>query len=269
MRGLGGTMSRTVGALALLLLLPSGAASQPKAPPPPKRFFTDSTGVVPQAVAAQIEQRLQTFQKTSSSQVLVVVADRVPAGYTSMEEYTNRTAQAWRVGVKGRDNGVVLFAFLSDRRVRLEVGYGLEGALPDALASRIINDDIIPRFKERNYGAGLLAGVDGIIRATRGEYRPIVAGRIQAQATAVEPSPLWIRAVRYVSLNPLVLFLGFVPFALIMIWYIFKDGKGSESASEWSSETSWSSSGSSSSGSSSDFSGGGGSFGGGGASGSW
>jgi uncharacterized protein len=255
-------------ALPFLLLFPTGAASQPKAPPPPKRFFTDSTGVVPLAVAAKIEQRLQTFQKTSSSQVLVVVADRVPAGYTSMEEYTNRTAQAWRVGVKGRDNGAVLFVFVSDRKARIEVGYGLEGALPDGLAFRIINNEITPRFRERNYGAGLLAGVEAIIRATRGEYQPVVAvaprNRVPTEKPAEDP------------FTPRLLFLYALSAAfLVYLGYgVYKDvasggSGGSGGSSDWSpSETSWSSSGSSSS-SSSDFSGGGGSFGGGGASGSW
>jgi uncharacterized protein len=154
-------------------LQPLGALAQPPAPKPPTNFFTDEAGVVSAEVAARIEQRLRDLQKTSSNQVLVVVADRVPDGYASLEEYTNRTAQAWRVGDKSRDNGAILFVFVADRRIRIEVGYGLEGALPDALASRIINDEITPRFRAGRYGEGLLSGVDAIIRATRGEYQPI------------------------------------------------------------------------------------------------
>jgi uncharacterized protein len=264
-------------AMAMLLLVwPVAALAQPKPPPPPKHYFTDATGVIPAAVGAQIEQRLQTFQKISSNQVLVVVSDRVPAGYASMEEYTNRTAQAWRAGVKGRDNGAVLFVFVSDRKLRIEVGYGLEGALPDALASRIINDDITPRFKENNYGAGLLAGVDAILKATRGEYKPLAA---RAYVAPVQPNPAPASSGPSTGDDPFGFFLAFVAFIVVLYW-IFKlaakyggDGSGggswdSSSTTDWSSSGSYSSSDSSSS-SSSDYSGGGGSFGGGGASGSW
>jgi len=146
--------------MALCLVLWSlAAAAQPTAPPPPATFFTDTTGVVPADAAARIEQRLREFEKASSNQILVVVADRVPEGYGALEEYTNRTAEAWRVGDKGRDNGAVLFVFVGERKVRIEVGYGLEGALPDALASRIINDEITPSFRAGSYGDGLLKGV--------------------------------------------------------------------------------------------------------------
>ena len=78
---------------------------------------------------------------------------------------------------KSRDNGAVLFVFVGDRKIRIEVGYGLEGALPDALASRIINEEITPRFREGKYEEGVLAGVEAIILATRGEYQPAAEGR--------------------------------------------------------------------------------------------
>ncbi|MEO6402342.1 MAG: TPM domain-containing protein, partial [Vicinamibacteria bacterium] len=80
--------------------------------PPPTNFFTDSVGVVSTGASSQIEQKLRDFEKASSNQVLVVVADHVPEGYTSIEEYTNRTAEAWRVGDKARDNGAVMFVFV-------------------------------------------------------------------------------------------------------------------------------------------------------------
>jgi uncharacterized protein len=261
----------------LLLLLPLSALSQPKAPPAPKHYFTDTTGVVQAGVGAQIEQRLQTFQKISSNQILVVVADRLPAGYASMEEYTNRTAQAWRAGVKGRDNGAILFVFVSDRKLRIEVGYGLEGALPDALASRIISNEITPRFKEKNYGAGLLAGVDAIIKATKGEYRPI-AVPVRPVPVSAPAQPISSAASPGSSIldDPVFFFFGFVLFMFILYRLLNAAGRydsSTSSAGSWdgSSSTDWSSSGSStsSSDSSSDFSGGGGSFGGGGASGDW
>jgi uncharacterized protein len=251
----------------LLALFPLQVFAQPQAPPPPANFFTDTTGVVSGSVGAQIEQRLREFQRTSSNQVVVVVADRIPDGYASLEEYTNRTAEAWRVGDKARDNGAVLFVFISDRKVRIEVGYGLEGALPDALASRIINDEITPRFRAGQYAEGLIAGVDAIILATKGEYQPL------SQA----------RSSREKLLIVLAILLFFSLGILFPVWreimavreYRTYSGRGSSrgrSGRGWGGG--WSGGGGSSWGGgggrgAGGFSGGGGSFGGGGASGSW
>ena len=262
--------TRALVAIALALL-PQLARAQPPAPSPPANFFTDNAGVVSPEVASRIEQRLREFQKASSNQVLVVVADRVPEGYASLEEYTNRTAEAWRVGDKTRDNGAVLFVFVGDRKVRIEVGYGLEGALPDALASRIINDEITPRFREGKYGDGLLAGVDAIILATKGEYAPASRGRSSSDTLLI------------VAVVIFFLFVGVI-FPIIREvmgirrgWRTYS-GHGTSSGrrgSTWgsgggSSWGGWSSGGGSSwGGSGGGFSGGGGSFGGGGASGSW
>src|SRR5688500_3317279 len=90
---------------------------------------------------------------------------------SSIEDYTYRVAERWGAGKRGRNNGVVLFVFVNDRRLFMQVGYGLEGALPDALARRIIDREIKPRFRAGDYDGGLVAGVDAIIAATKGEYR--------------------------------------------------------------------------------------------------
>lgn len=255
---------------ALALALPAGALAQPQAPPPPVNFFTDTAGVVPREVAARLEARLREFQASSSNQILVVVADRIPDGYTSMEEYTNRTAEAWRVGDKARDNGAVLFVFVADRKIRIEVGYGLEGALPDALASRIINDDITPRFRSGNYGEGLSAGVEAIIAATKGEYQPV---RSSGRASS--------RTLLIIILVLFFLFFGVVLPFLQEIHAISNSrtysGRGrhrGRSTGGWGSSSGWGGGwsgggGSWSGGGGGGFSGGGGSFGGGGASGSW
>jgi uncharacterized protein len=90
---------------------------------------------------------------------------------SSIDDYTYRVAEKWGIGKKGRNNGVALFVFPRDRRMFIQVGYGLEGALPDALAKQIIEREITPRFRAGDYDAGLSAGVDAIIAATRGEYK--------------------------------------------------------------------------------------------------
>lgn len=224
--------------------------------------------MVPGDVAARLEQRLRDFEKTSSNQLLVVVADRIPEGYASLEEYTNRTAEAWRVGDKSRDNGAVLFVFVGDRKVRIEVGYGLEGALPDALAGRIINDEITPRFRAGQYGEGLSAGVEAIISATKGEYQP--RSRTSSRGRT--------------ALIIVVVILFFFVGVLLPVLNEIQDIRGSRtysgrgssrgrrgwgSSGGWSSGGGWSGGGGSSWGGGGGFSGGGGSFGGGGASGSW
>jgi uncharacterized protein len=253
-----------LGALVLLLAA-SVALAQPAPPPAPSTFFTDTTSQIPADVAARLEAQLRAFEKETSNQILVVVGDRVPEGYGDIAEYANRTAQAWRAGVKERDNGAILFVFLGDRKMRLEVGYGLEGALPDALASRIINDEIGPQFRAGRYGEGLVAGVDAILRATKGEYKPI------AKKRAVSSRRLILLVVLF------FLFVGVVLPALREIDAVqnsrtysgrgrhrggWGGGWGSGGGGGWSGGGgSWGGGGG--------FSGGGGSFGGGGASGSW
>jgi uncharacterized protein len=121
-------------------------------------------------VAARLEMKLRDFDRETSNQVVVAVFPDLPS--PSLEDFTVRTAQAWRAGRQKLDNGVVLFVFVAERKIRLEVGYGLEGALPDALAKRIIEDEMVPRFRAGDPAAGLTAGVDAILKATRGEYKP-------------------------------------------------------------------------------------------------
>jgi uncharacterized protein len=260
---------RAPAALALALL-PHLVGAQPKAPPPPANFLTDTTGVVPAEAAARIEQRLREFEKTSSNQVLVVIGDRVPEGYASLEEYTNRTAEAWRVGDKSRDNGAVLFVFVADRKVRIEVGYGLEGALPDALASRIINDEITPRFREGKYGDGVIAGVEAIIRATRGEYQPVARSGASFETLLIVAVILFFVFMGVVV--PILRIVGELRGSRTYSGHGTSRGRrGSTwgSGGGFSSGGGWSSGGGSSWGGGGGFSGGGGSFGGGGASGSW
>jgi uncharacterized protein len=246
------------------------AFAQPAPPPPPRDFFTDSTGRIPVEIGAQIEQKLRDLERASSNQVLVVVGDRVPESYAGIEEYANRTAQAWRVGDRARDNGAVLFVFLGDRRMRLEVGYGLEGALPDALASRIINDEIAPRFREGRFGEGLLQGVDAIVRATRGEYQPVASSRSKRDVVLIVVAVAFFLLIGVIlpMINEIRSIRDYRTYSGRGSWggHVGRWGGGG-----WSSGgRGWSSGGGSSwGGGGGGFSGGGGSFGGCGASGSW
>jgi uncharacterized protein len=97
------------------------------------------------------------------------VFPKVPDDYV-MEDFTQRVAEAWGAGRKDRENGMVLFVFPESRQLRVEVGYGLEGAVPDALANRIINEEIVPSFRAGDLGGGILKGADALMAAARGEY---------------------------------------------------------------------------------------------------
>lgn len=139
-------------------------------PPPPKQYFNDYAHAVSPATAGRLNQTLENFERQSSSQILVAIYPKMQSD-SSIEDYTVRVAQSWKVGQKGKDNGAVLFVFIQDRQMFLQVGYGLEGAIPDALAKRIIETEIKPRFRQGDYEGGLTAGVNAILAAARGEYK--------------------------------------------------------------------------------------------------
>lgn len=164
------TLSRALGVLAVFVLLLGVPASAPtqELPPPPTAYFNDYAGLVPAADAQRIEEKLRGLDQQSSTQVVVAVFPKLPSA--SLEDFTVRTAEAWRVGREELDNGAIFFVFLEDRKMRIEVGYGLEGALPDALARRIQDEQVVPRFRQQDWAGGLEAGVDGIIAAVQGEY---------------------------------------------------------------------------------------------------
>lgn len=244
-------------ALTALLLGYSPAAE--KLPAVPELYFNDYAGVVDAGTAQRLNTKLETFERESSCQVVVAIFPKMESA-SALEDYTHRVAEAWRVGQKKKDNGCVLFVFIQDRRMRIEVGYGLEGALPDALGKRIIEDEIKPHFRNSDYVGGLTAGVDAILKATRGEYKG--SGRTQRDQIV-------FYAVMAMSV---VLALGFI--VLIRVTSrrprgtIYHRGGGIYwGGSTWGGGGGWSSGGSGWSGGG--FSGGGGSFGGGGASGSW
>jgi uncharacterized protein len=139
-------------------------------PPKPDRYFNDYAGVVSRATVDELNTRLENFEKQTSSQVIVVIYPKMQSD-SSVQDYTVRVAQAWKVGQKDKRNGAVLFVFIQDRQMFLQVGYGLEGAIPDATAKQITEFEIKPRFRQGDYNGGMRAGVDAILKAAQGEYK--------------------------------------------------------------------------------------------------
>jgi uncharacterized protein len=148
----------------------SAQSALPSLPPVPGNYFNDYASLVDAATAQRLESKLREFDRATSTQVLVVIFPELP--WPSLEDFTIRAAEAWKVGRKGIDNGAILFVFVNDRRVRIEVGYGLEGALNDATVNRIIREAILPRFREGDFYGGINAGVDRMMRVIDGEPLP-------------------------------------------------------------------------------------------------
>jgi uncharacterized protein len=256
-----GIILSTVGLLTL-----SQCRAAEVLPPRPNQFFNDYAHVVFPSTAAELNQTLEKFERDTSSQVLVVVYPKM-ASDSSIEDYTVRVAQSWKVGQKEKGNGAVLFVFIADRKMFLQVGYGLEGALPDALAKRIIETEIKPRFRERDYDGGLRAGVAAKQAATRGEYKGTgrLAGESSGRGAAI---PLIMLVVLFVGVILLPVLIAAMRGGVTQRGY----GRRSGALGGWTmgsggfSSGGWGGGGGGGGGG---FSGGGGSFGGGGAGGSW
>jgi uncharacterized protein len=225
-------------------------------PPAPKQYFNDYARVVSAATVERLNRTLEEFERATSSQILVAIFPRMQSD-SSIEDYTFRVKEAWKVGQKGKDNGAVLFVFTQDHKMYLQVGYGLEATLPDALCKRIIDLEISPRFKAGDFDGGLSAGVAAILAATKGEYQ----GTGQTVATGRNKGSIPLGVLIMGGLI-LVIFLSrlFRP-RMGMIY----GGGGYSGYGGWSGGG-WRGGGGGGGGG---FSGGGGSGGGGGAGGSW
>jgi uncharacterized protein len=157
---------------SFLILLASALAARAAEviPPPPEKYFNDLAGAVRLETAAQLNEKLAAFDRETSSQIVVSIFPKMETD-SSLEDYTQRIFEAWKPGRAKLDNGALLLVFVQDRKLRIHTGYGLEGALPDAICKRIIEDEITPRFKARDFDGGMTAGVAAMIAAAKGEYR--------------------------------------------------------------------------------------------------
>jgi uncharacterized protein len=157
--------------LASLLCFVSFLASAQNIParPNPPRLVNDFAGVLNPGEAQQLEQQLVAYDDSTSNQVAVVLVktlDDYP-----IEEYALKLFRDWGIGNKKTNNGVLIIAAIEDRKIRIEVGYGLEGAIPDITANHIIENDIKPDFRSGDYYDGLSKAANDIIKAAAGEYK--------------------------------------------------------------------------------------------------
>src|SRR5436190_18815569 len=182
-------------AAALLLMLSPLTAAE-VIPPKPDRYFNDYAGVVPKAAADRFNEQLAQFERETSDQVVVAVFPKMQSD-SKVADYTQRVAQAWGVGQKERRNGVVLFVFTQDRKMFIQVGYGLEGALPDLTAFDVTEYRIKPHFRNNDYEGGLAEGIDSIFKAIRGEYKG--SGKTVAERHRNAPAPSFLFFIIFVA----------------------------------------------------------------------
>jgi uncharacterized protein len=224
-------------------------------PPKPALYFNDYAHVVSPATAEQLNAQLENFERTSGNQLVVAIYPKMQSD-SSIDDYTVRVARAWQVGQKGTNNGVVLFVFIQDHQMFIQVGYGLEGALPDALCKQITEYEIKPRFRAGDYTGGLIAGINAIIAATRHEYKGTGTTVYERNHTHQDLPSIFFIILVLIFLLPVFLGRG----ARRTGWIIGSGGWGG-----YSGGGGWGGGGGGGGG----FSGGGGSFGGGGAGSSW
>jgi uncharacterized protein len=159
---------------SLVLFLVAGSSARAYYNPgKPASFVADYAGVLEPAQISALENKLSRFQATSSNEIAVVTIKSLEGD--TIENFAEKLFADWGIGKEKEDNGVLLLVAISDRQMRIETGYGLEGALPDATAYRIINDILKPAFRNNDYYGGIDKATDKIIAATSGEYSPEAA----------------------------------------------------------------------------------------------
>jgi uncharacterized protein len=224
----------------------------------------DDAGILDAATRSALTQKLADLEAKTSDQLVVVTLKSLQG--TSVEDFGVELGRHWQIGQKGKNNGVLLIVAPNERKVRIEVGYGLEGALTDAVSRLIIENAITPRFRAGDFPGGITRGVDDIISVLTGD----AAEWQQRAAKRPEPTTRWD--------SILVMLLVFFVFGLVFLTLVVNiqrsRGRGRSRngwSSGWSSgsDSSWSSGSSGGFSDGGGFSGGGGSFGGGGSSGSW
>jgi uncharacterized protein len=156
-------------ALFVLLFFFGAADLTAQELPKPVGFVNDFAGIIDEASERKIQAIAGKLQEVSGAEIAVVSVENLQP-YGSIEEYSIELAEQWKVGQKGEDNGIIMLIAMEEREVRLEVGYGLEGAIPDSLAGNILENSIIPPLKRGNYGEGFLKGTEAVAGLIAEEY---------------------------------------------------------------------------------------------------
>src|SRR5690606_30123314 len=167
------------GVVLLALAALQSAWGQQVAVPAFERWVIDQTGTLDSNTHAHLESRLAALDAAKGAQLAVLIISTT--GDDTVESYSRRVFDTWKLGREGVDDGILLLVAKDDRRMRIEVGYGLEGAVPDLLAGRIIREQMAPRFQQGDYAGGVVAGVDSLVRLIEGEALPPPAAGVASE----------------------------------------------------------------------------------------
>ena len=157
-----------LGIIILSLLIPIIAYSQKL--PKPVGYVNDFASVMDESSKQKIERLAEIIKKTTGAEIAVVTVKSIEP-YADIEEFSINLATKWGIGEKGKDNGILIVLAMKERRVRIEVGYGLEGIIPDGLAGEIMDKSMLPYFRNGNYSIGLLKGVEAVAGIIAKEYK--------------------------------------------------------------------------------------------------
>lgn len=247
----------------LSLISLTSAQTFPEQPSPP-RLVNDFSGILDENSSNQLEQALAQFAQETSTQIAIVTLNDI-SGYDP-SDYAFRLAESWGIGQKGKSNGILILIKpkigTEKGEAFIAVGYGLEGVVPDAVARRIVQNEMIPRFRENNYAGGLMAGVTVLTEITRGEYTADAYVERSAGAGGAVVLLIVIFIVVFIAVKGQKTQSSSIGKELPFLVLLSMLGSGSRHSGSWGSFSSGSGGGG--------FGGfGGGSFGGGGAGGSW
>lgn len=241
-------------AVAVALCASIALAQAFRPPPAPTRWVTDNAGFLSASTRAQLDARLQKYQRDTGRQVVVWIG-RTLGDNTTVEEWAVRTFEAWGIGKQGKDDGVAVFIFAGDRKLRIEVGYGLEGDLPDVIANRIIQEAAVPRLRAGDPDGAVVATVDSLLRTLGGETSPPPAPAPVRRPSQPEVGIGQLVLYGIIGVVLLILFITNPRLAFFLLWSLMSSGGGHRGGGGF--------------GGGGGFRGGGGRSGGGGASGSW
>ncbi|MDX2091090.1 MAG: TPM domain-containing protein [Kofleriaceae bacterium] len=236
--------------VAALLAAVVALASAAPIPPSPTTWVTDTAGMMTPGARDALDARLAAYERATGHQVVVWIGATI--GDTPLDDWAVRTFAAWKVGRAGLDDGIVMFVLAQDRKIDIEVGYGLEGQVPDAVASRIIREVMAPKLRAGNADAAITDGANALLTAIQGT--PWVDdGTVATQQAAREETPWLTYVLGGVALIAFLVLLVTHPQAALMLLWSISSGRGGGSIG----------------GGGGGFSGGGGRSGGGGARGGW
>jgi uncharacterized protein len=220
------------------------ASAQAEIPAVPVRWATDTAGFISAQTVAELDSSLESFERETGHQVLLYIGKTT--GGLPIEEWAFKVFESWKTGRKGIDDGLILFIMADDRKIRVEVGYGLEGVVPDALAGRVINDILIPKIRSGD--------ADGAVREAVARLLDIISGK-EGRPSEPEAGPSKKQRIPplFIIIAAVIFLIIFITNPSLALWLLFNILSGGRMGG----------------GGGGGFRGGGGRSGGGGASGSW